>query len=42
MNNAQLTKEVKELKELLKYILKEVSVYGSLSMSEATELLKKL
>jgi hypothetical protein len=42
MNNAQLTKEVKELKDIIIHILVEISQYGQITMSEANELLEKI
>jgi hypothetical protein len=42
MNNAQLTKEVKELKDIIIHMLMEISQYGQITMSEANELLEKI
>jgi hypothetical protein len=42
MNNAQLTKEVKELKDIIIHMLVEISQYGQITMSEANELLEKI
>jgi hypothetical protein len=42
MNNAQLTKEVKELKDIIIHILMEISQYGQITMTEANELLEKI
>ena len=42
MNNAQLTKEVKELKDIIIHMLVEISQYGQITMTEANELLEKI
>jgi hypothetical protein len=42
MNNAQLTKEVKELKDIIIHMLMEISQYGQITMSEANDLLEKI
>lgn len=42
MNNAQLTKEVRELKDIIIHMLFEISQYGQITMTEANELLEKI
>jgi len=42
MNNAQLTKEVRELKDIIIHMLMEISQYGQITMTEANELLEKI